>query len=399
MMNTKQKSDKFTVGCFGDRDTVLVRGDGVRVWDENGKKYLDFGGGIAVLSLGHCNAKIADAVCSQMRTLGHCSNLYINVPQADLAEKLVGALGPGKVFFCNSGAEANEALLKAARLHGVRVSGAEGRKFRVVVAVNSFHGRTLGTLSATVQKKIQKGFSPLMPEFSYAEFNNLESFAGVMGDDVAAVLVEPIQGESGVLPASRDFLKGLRSLCDRHGAMLLFDEVQCGVGRTGKFAAFQKFGVKPDAISMAKGLGGGFPIGAVWLSKPYQDIFTPGSHGTTFGGNPPACAAGNAVMDEIKSKKLCENADKIGRLLLSGLKKAAKAHPGKIAEARGMGLMIGVLFREPVKNLEVAAALRKNGLILIPAGANALRFLPPLNVKKSEAEAALRIFEKTIAKL
>ncbi|MBO6102924.1 MAG: aminotransferase class III-fold pyridoxal phosphate-dependent enzyme, partial [Opitutales bacterium] len=290
-MTVKQKYDKFTIPNYGERSLVLAKGKGSYVWDENGKKYLDFGSGIAVLSLGHCPQKVVGALARQMSELGHCSNLFLNKPQADLAEKLVGVLGRGKVFFCNSGAEANEALIKASRLFGKKISGAEGVKSRVVVAVNGFHGRTLATLSATAQLKIQKGFAPLAPSFSYADFNDVKSFEEQMGEDVAAVLVEEIQGESGVLPATKEFLKGLRALCDKFNAMLLFDEVQCGVGRAGKFAAFQKFGVRPDGISMAKGLGGGFPIGAIWLSQKYQDLFTAGSHGTTFGGNPLACAA------------------------------------------------------------------------------------------------------------
>lgn len=398
-MTTKEKTEKFLAPCFGKRTTTLSRGSGAYVWDENGKKYLDFGGGIAVLSLGHCNKKLVKALTNQAQTLGHCSNLYMNAPQADLAEKLVSELGPGKIFFANSGAEANEALLKLARLHGAKVAGKESEKFRVIVAKNGFHGRTLATLSATAQEKVQKGYSPLMPQFSYAEYNNAKSFEAIMADDVAAILIEPIQGESGVLPAEKSFLKELRVLCDKFNALLMFDEVQCGIGRTGKFAAFKKFGVKPDAISMAKGLGGGFPIGAVWMSKPYQDLFTPGTHGSTFGGNPLACAAGNAVMDEIKSKDLCKNAETMGKLLLSNLNKIAAKYPEKIKCARGVGLMIGVLFTDACSNLDAAAKLRDAGLILIPAGSNALRFLPPLNIKKSEVLSALKIFEKTIAQL
>ena len=398
-MKISEKYEKYTVGTYGKRSISLAKGKGSYVWDENGKKYLDFGAGIAVLSLGHCHKRLVDALSKQASTLGHCSNLYMHAPQADAAEKLVKIFGEGKVFFCNSGAEANEALLKAARLNGKKLTGEEGKKYRVLVAVNGFHGRTLGTLSATAQEKIQKGFSPLMPKFSYATFNDAKSFEKLMGDDVAAVLVEPVQGESGVLPATKEFLKGLRALCDKYGAMLLFDEVQCGAGRLGTFAAFKKFGVKPDAISMAKGLGGGFPIGAIWLSKKYQDLFAPGSHGTTFGGNPLACAAANAVLDEIKSKDLLKNVAKTGKILLGGLKKIAKKYPQKIKLARGMVLMIGVLFNDDVKNTDACAALVKNGLILVPAGSNALRFLPPLNVKESEINSALKIFEKTISEL
>ncbi len=398
-MKTAQKYEKYLMNNYGTRTLELVRGSGSYVWDDTGKKYLDFGGGIAVLSLGHCNKNLNKALCKQAETLGHTSNLFLVKPHADLAEKLVSELGAGKIFFCNSGAEANEALLKIARLQGAKVSGKEGKKVRIVSAINGFHGRTLATLSATAQEKIQKGFAPIVPNFSYAEYNDIKSLEKLMADDVAAVILEPIQGESGVLPATKEFLKAARKLCDKYGAMLFFDEIQTGVGRTGKFAAFQKFGVKPDGISLAKGLAGGFPIGAIWLQSKFTDLFTPGSHGTTFGGNALACAAGCAVLDEIKSKKLCENADVLGKLLLSGLKDIAKKYPQKIKEVRGMGLMIGVLFTDKFVNASVNLALREAGLILIPAGANALRFLPPLNIKKSEVLSALKIFEKTIGNL
>ena len=391
-MTTKEKIEKYAMPNFGVRDFVVSRGKGSYIYDENGEKYLDFGGGIAVMSIGHANPRWVKAVSEQAAKLAHCSNLYLTKEQADLAEKVVSKIGAGKVDFCNSGTEANEALIKAARLYGIKASGKEGVKSRIITAKNGFHGRTLGALAATAQDKIQRGFAPILEGFSYGEFNNIESFEKLMGDDVAAILVEPVQGESGVTPASKQFLKGLKELCKKHGALLFFDEVQCGVGRCGKFLASQRIGVKPDGVSLAKGIGGGFPIGATWLAKPYADLFSPGSHGTTFGGNALACAAALATLKEIDSKKLIE-------VLAIGLEKIAKKYPCKIKLTRGLGLMRAVLFQPEYPNSEVCAKLRKNKLILIPAGANALRFLPPLNTTAAEVNSALKIFDKTIGEL
>ncbi|MBE6413894.1 MAG: acetylornithine/succinylornithine family transaminase [Verrucomicrobiaceae bacterium] len=398
-MTTIEKAKKYAMPNYGQRDFVVSAGKGSYVFDENGKKYLDFGAGIAVTSVGHANARWVKAVAEQASTIAHCSNLYLTKPNVDLCEELVKRIGVGKILLCNSGTEANEALIKAARLHGLNVTGQEGKKTRIITAVNCFHGRTLGAVAATAQYKIQHGFAPLLSGFSYADFNDLKSFEKQMGDDVAAVLVEPIQGESGVTPATKDFLKGLRKLCDKYNAMLLFDEVQCGVARSGKFLACQKYGVKPDGVSMAKGLAGGFPIGAIWLGKKYQDLFTPGTHGTTFGGNPLACAASLATLKEIDVKKLADNATKLGEKLSKALKTIVKKYPQKLVLERGVGLMRAVVFTEAYVNGEVCKKLRENGLLLIPSGANGLRFLPALNVTSAEVDKALKIFEKTIERL
>jgi len=398
-MTTKEKFSKYVIPTYGERDFVAAKGKGCKLYDNDEKEYLDFGAGIAVMSIGHSNPRWVKAVAKQAETLVHCSNLYYNKPYADLAEKLVAEIGGGKVFMCNSGTEANEALIKAARLHGLKVSGAEGKKARIVTAYNGFHGRTLGALAATAQKKIQNGFAPLLKGFSYAEFNDLESFEKEMGDDVAAVIVEPVQGESGVTPATAVFLRGLKALCKKFNALLFFDEVQCGFGRCGAFLASQRIGVKPDGLSMAKGLAGGFPIGAIWLSNKYSGVFTPGSHGTTFGGNPLACAAALATIGEVEKENLIENAAKMGGRLADGLQEIAEKFPKIIKLTRGLGLMRAVLFNPPYVNYDVCKKLRANGLILIPAGANALRFLPALNVKSSEIDKALKIFEKTMGEL
>ena len=398
-MTTAQKYEKYTLPMFGKRTFEAVSGKGCVLTDADGRKYLDFGAGIAVNSLGHANPRWAKAVARQAATLAHCSNLYLTKVHADLAEKLVGLIGGGKVFFCNSGTEANEALIKAARLHGVRVSGREGAKCRIVTAVDCFHGRTLGAVAATAQYKIQHNFAPLLGGFSHAKFNDIDSFAAQMGDDVAAILVEPVQGESGVTPATKDFLNGLRGLCKKFGAMRLFDEIQCGAGRSGKFLACQRYGVKPDGVSLAKGIAGGFPLGAIWLDDKCSDLFTAGSHGSTFGGNPLACAAALATLEEFDRKGLVENAKKTGELLAKGLEKIAKKYPSKIACVRGLGLMRAAVFKPEYVNKAVCDKLRENGLLLIPAGANALRFLPPLIVKPADIEKALKIFEKTISQL
>ena len=395
-MTTVEKAKKYAMPNFGERNFVVELGKGCNIFDENGRKYLDFGAGIAVVSLGHANPNWVKAVSAQAAKLAHCSNLYLTKPNADLCEALVARIGAGKVMMCNSGTEANEALIKAARLHGVNVSGEEGKKVRIITAKNGFHGRTLGAVAATAQYKIQHGFAPILEGFSYGEYNNLKSFEELMGDDVAAVLVEPVQGESGVTPATKEFLKGLRALCDKFNAMLLFDEVQCGVARSGRFLACQKYGVKPDGVSLAKGLAGGFPIGAVWLGRKYQDLFTPGTHGTTFGGNALACAAALATLKEIDSKKLAENASEMGSRLSKGLAALVKKYPEKLMLERGVGLMRAAIFTDKYVNVKVCAALRENGLILVPSGANGLRFLPPLNVKAAEVDKALKIFEKTL---
>ncbi len=393
-MNTKEKFKKYTLNNYGERQICIAKGAGMYAYDEAGKKYLDFGAGIAVNILGHCDKDWVKALTKQAQTVAHCSNLYLNVPQADLAEALIGESKFGKMFFCNSGTEANEALIKAARIYGETLPV---KRYKILVARNSFHGRTMGALSATIQEKIQKHFSPLLEGFETAEFNDIKSFkAKLAKKDIAAVLIEPIQGESGVLPVDVKFLKELRSLCSKYSTLLFFDEVQCGVARTGKFFAFQKFGVKPDAISMAKGLGGGFPIGAVLMSDKLAKLFTPGTHGTTFGGNPLACAVALSVVKAVKKRKLAENAAKCGKLLLNGLQKLAKKYPEKVKCARGVGLMIGLLLNEPYKNADLVKALLVNSLITIPAGSNAVRFLPPLIVKEAEIKKALTIVDKTL---
>lgn len=269
-MTTKEKTYKYAMPTFGDRDFTVAKGKGCKLYDEDGNEYLDFGAGIAVDSIGHCHPRWVKAIAKQAETLAHCSNLYMTKPNADLCEKLVSEIGAGKIFLCNSGTEANEALIKAARLYGRKVSGKEGAKCKIVTAYDGFHGRTMGCVAATAQKKIQKGFAPMLGGFDYAVFNDLASFEKVVDDDTAAVIVEPVQGESGVTPASPKFLKGLKALCKKHKALLFFDEVQCGFGRCGAFLASQRIGVKPTASRWLRAWAADSPSARFGFPRPTQ---------------------------------------------------------------------------------------------------------------------------------
>jgi acetylornithine aminotransferase/acetylornithine/N-succinyldiaminopimelate aminotransferase len=382
---------------------TLVRGAGARVWDDTGRGYLDFCSGIATNALGHAHPRWVAAVQQQAATLAHTSNLFRNEPQARLAAKLAEKIAPaagagaGRLFFCNSGTEANEALLKLSRLHGKHKSGGkEGEAFKVVVAAKAFHGRTFGAMSATPQEKIQKGFRPLLDGFAVGTLNDLESFARLVDDSTAAVLVEALQGEGGLAAATPDFLRGLRALCDKHGALLLFDEIQCGIGRTGKLFAFEHAGVRPDAFTMAKGLGGGFPIGALWVAEAHAGLFTPGSHGATFGGNPLACAAALAVQEVIDSEGLLEKINVQSAVWRRELAAVVARHPVKAREVRGVGYLTGVAFHAETPLL--VAALREAGLLVVPAGDNVLRLLPPLTATPEELAESVAILDQVLGK-
>ncbi len=379
------------LGNYAAPDLAIVRGEGSRVWDDVGREYLDMGAGIAVSSLGHAHPKWVKAVSEQAATLAHCTNLYAIPPQAELAERLVSKAASGKMLFCNSGAEANETLLKLARLHGRRKSGEEGKVFRVVCAEDGFHGRTFGGMSATGQDKIRQGFAPLVDGFSFARLNDLDDFREKCTDETAAVLVEPIQGESGIREAEDDFLRGLRQLCDERDALLMLDEVQCGMGRTGDFFAFERSGIQPDAIAMAKGLGGGFPIGAAWVGETHADLFEPGSHGSTFGGGPIACRAALSVLDVIEEEDLLTLVKERGAWFRERLDGVAAAHPEVISGTRGRGFMLGLEMRIP--GSAFVNELRGRGLLTIPAGGEIVRFLPPLNVSCDDLGNAVEIVQ------
>ena len=375
---------------------VLVQGKGTRVWDADGKEYLDFGGGIAVNCLGHAHPRLAKVLQDQAAQLIHVSNLFFHPKQAELAAELVKRTGPGKVFFCNSGAEANEAMVKAAR----KVGSAQGR-FEIITTFNSFHGRTLGMIAASGQERLREGFGPAMPGFVYVPYNNLAAVEKVIGPKTAAVMIEGIQGEGGVIPATADYLLGLRKLTLDKGLLLLMDAVQCGHYRTGCFQSYEKIlresGKKdaflPDAVSMAKSLGGGFPIGAVWLGGKMMDVLGPGTHATTYGGTALACAVALEILAIIEEEKLADNVAARGEELKEGLRKLAGR--GWVGEVRGFGGMVGVTVKGRA-HAEVAAQLASAGLLVVPAGSDVLRFLPPYNVSKEEVAEALRKVETTL---
>ena len=367
-MTLKELDDAYVMPTYR-KGMALVRGEGCRVWDEAGREYLDFMSGIAVCNTGHCHPAVVRAIREQAGRLMHVSNLFVNEWQPRLAEKISGISLGGKVFFCNSGAEANECLFKLARKWG----SAEGR-YEIVTMRNSFHGRTLATMTATGQTKYQKGFEPLVPGFAYADFNDLDSVRAAVTDRTVAVLVEAVQGEGGILPATEAFMTGLRALCDERRLLMLCDEVQCGIGRTGKWFGWQHYPVKPDAFSMAKGLGGGFPIGAATATPALSDVLQPGNHASTFGGTPLACAASYAALSAIEDEGLLANAEARGVQLRAGLRALVERHGG-IQDVRGLGLMVGLELDGEAA--PVAAKLREAGLLCIPTGQSVLRCVPP----------------------
>jgi len=400
------------VPSYGRFDLVLSHGAGRYLYDITGRRYLDLGGGIAVSSLGHAHPAITEALVEQSRKIIHCSNFYYHEPQGRLAQALVSLAGPGKCFFCNSGVEANEGLFKLARKFGHD----EGR-FEILTTVNSFHGRTLAAIAATGQEKVRKGFEPMVPGFRQVPYSDLEAMRGAISPATAAIMVEGVQGEGGVLPATPDYLLGLRRLCDEKKLLLFMDSVQCGHFRTGRFQSFQRIleGVPggetflPDGISMAKSLGGGFPIGAFWVRAPYADMLSAGSHGTTYGGSPLACAVALKILEVIQGEKLADNARQVGDQLKGGLQGLAGKYPAVVQRVRGLGLMLGMelapsipkLPGDPAKAQAVRFTnlLHAAGLLAIPAGAQVIRFLPPLNLQPAEANEGLKILESVLANL
>jgi acetylornithine/N-succinyldiaminopimelate aminotransferase len=371
----------------------FTRGEGVYLYDAEGKAYLDFLAGIAVCAVGHCHPYLTRALREQAGTLLHVSNLYLTEPQARLARRLVELSDFERVFFANSGAEANEAAIKIARKHG-RTTGGEN-KTGIVTALKSFHGRTLATVTATGQPKYSKDFAPLPQGFSYVPFNDVESLKASVGPDTAAILLEPIQGEGGVWPATLDYLRTARELADRYGALLIFDEVQTGMGRTGKLWAYQRYGVVPDVLTSAKGLGGGVPIGACLARGAAAETFKPGDHGSTFAGNPLAAAAGNAVLDIIADENLLDNARTVGAYLVNRLAELRERHPDRVSGVRGAGLMLGLVLRQPVAREVVKAALRE-GLVLNAVADDTIRMLPPLTLTEADVDRGVELLERAL---
>ena len=376
---------EYVMETYARADVLFVRGAGCSLWDAKGRKYLDFSSGIAVCNLGHCHPDVTAAICEQAQKLVHTSNLFLNENQPRLAKKLVENTFDGVCFFCNSGAEANEALIKFARKWG----NEKGRN-EIIVMNDSFHGRTLATLAATGRAKYRKGFQPDMPGFKFVDYNDLAAVEKAIDKKTAAVLLEAVQGEGGVIPASREYLQGLRKLCDRKGILLMFDEVQCGFGRTGDLFAWQYGKITPDAFSMAKGIANGFPMGAMMCRRKHAGILTPGTHASTFGGTPLACAAACAVIDTIVNDKLLENCRTQGAFLMEKLSALSKKY-SCVKGVRGRGLMIGVVLDRPAG--ELVGILRSKGLIALSAGETVLRLVPPLIVRREDCEKALRIID------
>lgn len=372
---------------------VIDRGEGVWLWDVDGDQYLDFVAGIAVCSLGYAHPRLVSALTDQIERVIHVSNMYYTEPQIRLMERLAQKSFADRVFLCNSGTEATEAGMKLARRYQHVVQG-DANRDQFISMKKSFHGRTLASITATGQPKYQKGFEPLPPGFHYAEFNELDTVAELIGERTIGVIVEPVQGEGGVRPAEQEFLDGLRELCDEHGALLIYDEVQTGVGRTGDLFAYQGYDVPPDIICLAKGLGSGVPVGAMMASEEIFRGFERGSHATTFGGNPLACAAANTVLDVIEDDDLCANVRERGAQLMDGLGDIAERFDW-VLDVRGRGLMVGVEC-EGDGAKQVAAACRAEGLLVNTAGGTTVRFVPPLVVEPEHVDDALRRFERAV---
>jgi len=374
---------------YRTQPVVIDRGLGTRVWDTDGKSYLDLLGGIATCALGHCHPEVVKALKAQADKLWHISNVFYSQPQIDLAELLTSATGLERAFFCNSGAEANEAMLKLARK--VQKDRGQADRFEVICFENSFHGRTLATVTATGQTKYQKGFEPLPAGFLHVPYGELEAVKGAISPRTAAILVEPIQGEGGVRPAPEGFLRGLRALCDQQGLLLLVDEIQTGMGRTGKLFAFQHEDVRPDAISVAKALGNGIPIGAMLCSEAAGKSLPAGTHGTTFGGNLLAVEAAKATFRLIADPKMLQQVAEKGEYLLGQARQLLQKHPQRLAAVRGRGLLVGVEVTGDAG--QVVTRCREGGLLVNLAGDRTVRFAPPFIVTREELDEGLRIFE------
>ena len=389
---TEIQGSEHIMATYGRLPVAFVRGEGAYLYDRQGKRYLDFTSGIGVTILGHAHPAITAAIQEQAGRMLHCSNLYHIPQQAELAEKLCRLSQMDHVFFANSGAEANEAAIKLARRYG---QSCQPARYEILTLVDSFHGRTIGALSATGQTKYQSGFGPLVPGFRHLPAD-LEAFRQAMGPQTAAVLLEPVQGEGGVFPLPVEFLRGLRRLCDEHGVLLIFDEVQSGMGRTGKLFAFEHAAVVPDVLTLAKGLANGVPIGAMLARRPFSEYLTPGTHASTFGGNPLACSAALATIEVLETTNLSQAAAELGNYLNQRLQELVGRYPAATA-ARGLGLMQGLVLDRPAGPL-VQLCLEK-GLLVTAAGGNVLRFLPPLIIGRQEIEEAIALLTQALGEL
>jgi acetylornithine/N-succinyldiaminopimelate aminotransferase len=388
----KEFSEQNLINTYGERGLALVRGSGTTVWDADGKEYLDFFAGIAVANLGHCHPKVVEAAAAQLGTLIHVSNLYHTGPQASLAHKLADVTFANKWFFCNSGAEANEAALKLVRKFWNEKGSARNE---IVAMENSFHGRTMMTLSATGQKKYHKGFGPMVPGFTHVPFNDIDALAAAVTEKTAAVLIEPVQGEGGVVPAETKYLRAVRDICDEKDVLLVFDEVQTGLGRTAELFAYQHYRVEPDIITIAKALAGGLPMGGIGTRDAIAMVLGPSTHASTFGGNPVCSAAANAVLDVLTEPGFLTHVKAMSERLFAAVREVAGRHKC-VTDVRGVGLMMGVELTCPVG--PVVADFLQAGVIVGPAGPQVLRFLPPLIINEDEVDRVTATLDNVLGK-
>lgn len=383
------KTDQYIFHTYTRSPIVLTRGEGMKVWDSEGKEYLDFVSGIAVLNVGYLHPRVIEAIHQQSKRLIHVSNLYYSEPQIKLAELLVTHSFADKVFFCNSGAEANEAAIKLARK--VFKDKEETNRYEIITMEKSFHGRTMAALSATGQERVHHGFEPLLNIFTYVSFNDAQAVERTITDTTCAVMVEPIQGEGGVNCPSPDYLNNLRKICDAHGLLLIFDEVQVGMGRTGKLFAYQHYGVEPDIMTLAKALAGGMPIGAMLAKEKIASSFSPGTHASTFGGNPLSCAAGVATLETLIQDNLLDNCQKMGEYFYSRLLFLKDKHPC-IRKVKGKGLILGIEI--DFEGAEIVKECIKRGILINCAMGNILRFLPPLIITEKEVDILIQTLDE-----
>lgn len=373
---------------------TLVKGEGLYVFDDQGKKYMDFGSGISVNNLGHCHPAVASAIKEQAEKLCHCSNLYLSEPQLEVAEYLTKYSGLDRVFFCNSGAEANEGAIKLARKYFY--DKGEDR-YEIVTMKKSFHGRTLATLTATGQDKVKTGFSPLPNGFIYADFNDFESVKNAVTSHTAAIMMEPVQGEGGIYPMEADFIRSVAEFCKENGLLLIFDEIQCGMGRTGTMFCYEQYGVTPDIVTNAKAIGGGLPFGAIIAKEDVAASFGPGSHGSTFGGNPVAAAASTAVFRTMEKDDILSNVRAVSEYFFDALNSLKEEFPQIVMAVRGKGLLVGMEVSCPA--VTIVNACLEHGLIVLNAGPNVVRFLPPLNICKKDVDFVMETLKKVLKTL
>lgn len=390
--NIMEKTDLHIAHTYGRYDVAFVRGEGSTLWDSSGKSYTDFVAGIAVVNLGHAHPGVAKALCEQAKNLVHVSNLYYTEPQAELAEWLVNHSFADKVFFCNSGAEANEAAIKLARRYHY-VKG-DTKRNTIISMTMSFHGRTMATLTATGQDKIKEGFAPVLPGFDWVPYNDIMALEEKMNNSTCAVILEPLQGEGGICCPEPGYLKKVRELCDKHGALLIFDEIQTGMGRTGTLFAYEHEGVVPDIMSLAKALGNGLPIGAMLAKDDVMNAFTPGTHASTFGGTPLVTAAALEVVKTIEREKLVDGCREKGAYFASELEKLKSKHP-VVKDVRGRGLLLGMKLAVP--GPPVIKACQERGFIINCVQGDILRFIPPLVISKDEIDALIECLDSVLA--